>query len=637
MVAQISTPKALSSRPISRLQKIVRLFYTIRHFSLHQLVFFIERRFIRRIFKIAPRHILSRKQGLDALITLPGDLLIYKPLMPLNVINSEAIFRDNAWTFLNVVSAPIGFDTLGAIRPGSDGIDWQAKQQSRLWCYNMHYFDWLNDQNTDVDMQRAIILHWIESNRLALKGVAQTAYSSKEAWEPYTLSLRLVNWVKFLSRSTPDSADNIRIVASLIEQAAWLKRNMEYHIRANHLLKNWVALLAVALSAPFYYSDKQHSAESEDYFSWVFMGLRKEIDLQFKHDGGHYERSPMYHSIALQDLLDIAQMLNSSVDSVPPFSRESFLALQHCVNQKIGAAFHFLSLVTLSDNGIARFSDSCFGIAPSLEALSRYADKLKIVIPQALGAPKDDATPFQLQRADASGFYRFRCEQYDCIVSAGAPSPDYQPGHTHCDLGSFELLVRGTRVITDIGVYEYAPGARRHYSRATHAHNVLQVGDQEQHHIWGEFRVAQRAKVSHLQCSERSLEFCHDGFDGALCHRQFQWDSHGLSVSDTLRVKVGAKQPQSVQSYLHFGPEVDVKPHKDRYWLISHASSNAKGLLAVLEVDEGCDVAHEIVEYYPEFGRVSRVNKLSMKLPIANPLTCGYRLILDDVEVARYL
>ena len=36
--------------------------------------------------------------------------------------------------------------------------------------------------------------------------------------------------------------------------------------------------------------------------------LNQELDEQFLNDGGHFERSPMYHSIILEDLLDIIEL-----------------------------------------------------------------------------------------------------------------------------------------------------------------------------------------------------------------------------------------------------------------------------------------------------------------------------------------
>ena len=40
--------------------------------------------------------------------------------------------------------------------------------------------------------------------------------------------------------------------------------------------------------------------------------------------------------------------------------------------------------------------------------------------------------------------------------------------------------------------------AIRQYERATHSHNTVKIGSKEQTQVWGGFRVAKRAKITHL-------------------------------------------------------------------------------------------------------------------------------------------
>ena len=52
--------------------------------------------------------------------------------------------------------------------------------------------------------------------------------------------------------------------------------------------------------------------EGPDADRWVGLGLKilsKELNEQILEDGGHFELSPMYHSIILEDLLDIINIL----------------------------------------------------------------------------------------------------------------------------------------------------------------------------------------------------------------------------------------------------------------------------------------------------------------------------------------
>jgi hypothetical protein len=65
------------------------------------------------------------------------------------------------------------------------------------------------------------------------------------------------------------------------------------------------------------------------------------------------------------------------------------------------------------------------------------------------------------------------------IIDCDAVSPSYQPGHTHCDMLSYELALDGRPVFVDTGVYDYEPSAERAWSRSTRAHNTVGVDGAE--------------------------------------------------------------------------------------------------------------------------------------------------------------
>ena len=73
------------------------------------------------------------------------------------------------------------------------------------------------------------------------------------------------------------------------------------------------------------------------------------------------------------------------------------------------------------------------------------------------------------------------------IFDCGPLGPDYQPGHGHCDVLSYELSLHGQRVVVDTGVSTYEPGPERSYERSTAAHNTLRIDGEEQAEIVGEF------------------------------------------------------------------------------------------------------------------------------------------------------
>ena len=111
------------------------------------------------------------------------------------------------------------------------------------------------------------------------------------------LSLRIVNWIKWALAGNLLAANTIH---SLALQARYLARRSEYHLLGNHLLANAKALVFAGL---FF--------AGEEADAWLAQGLQilaAELPEQILADGGHFERSPMYHCLVLEDLLDLCNL-----------------------------------------------------------------------------------------------------------------------------------------------------------------------------------------------------------------------------------------------------------------------------------------------------------------------------------------
>ncbi len=382
-------------------------------------------------------------------------------------------------------------------------IDWANTDMPKLWRYNLHYFDYLQEPQRSVENKSHLVSDWIEHN----------PQGTVDAWEPYTASLRIVNWVKFfLSLSAASLKNNTGDAGgangeshtglkpewfkSLYSQALWIEQNIEYHILANHYLKNGVALFF----AGAYF-------QGPDADRWLKKGaqiLREELDEQFLADGGHYERSPMYHSICVTDYLDVLNLARHSQGVLSPEDQAGFA-------QRMTRSLDFLSDICLPDNEIPLFNDSAFGIAPTQKQIFDYAKKV-------IGyEPPVRPSGLTTHSHAASGYFVCRNDQDAIIIDCGSIGPEYQPGHAHCDTLSFELAIDGRRVIVDSGVHDYEPSQERTYARSTKAHNTVAVDGEEQSEIWGVFRVARRARPLEArieQQPDRSVWFtgAHDGY-----------------------------------------------------------------------------------------------------------------------------
>jgi len=99
------------------------------------------------------------------------------------------------------------------------------------------------------------------------------------------------------------------------------------------------------------------------------------------------------------------------------------------------------------------FNDAAFDIAPTLAALTEYA--------AALGVACDMAPLADIEALTGSGYVRLQIGPAVMIADVGEIGPDHLPGHAHADTLSFELSLRGQRVLVNGGTSTYEVGAER--------------------------------------------------------------------------------------------------------------------------------------------------------------------------------
>ena len=115
------------------------------------------------------------------------------------------------------------------------------------------------------------------------------------AADPYPISLRGINWIKFVSlhREELTPSQLAMIDTSLYSQYRVLERRTERHLLANHYLENGFSLLFAAV----YFRDAAFWKKARQI-------VTAQLEEQILPDGAHYELSPMYHCVILEDLPD---------------------------------------------------------------------------------------------------------------------------------------------------------------------------------------------------------------------------------------------------------------------------------------------------------------------------------------------
>lgn len=408
--------------------------------------------------------------------------------------------------------APACLRFLGVQHELAQAQDWNRADWPKLWLYNAHYFDDLVavDAVARSAWHQGLIERWLEENP-PVAGMG---------WEPYPLSLRIVNWLKWAA-----AGNELSLAArhSVAVQARCLSQRLEVHLLGNHLWANAKALV---------FAGAAH--EGVEAAAWLRLGLamvERELHAQILSDGGHFERSPMYHAIVLEDLLDLLQLAR-----IHPGHWTAPARVAHW-RALAAHMLDWLRAMTHPDGHIAQFNDAALEIAPNFAALRDYAGQLRVTC---------DTNPMPaLKTLSDSGYFRLACGPAVLIADAGAIGPDHQPGHAHADTLSFELSLHGRRVLVNAGTSTYESGRLRQWQRGTAAHNSVIVDGQDSSEVWAAFRVARRARPQSIRWHEEidalTLEAAHDGYrrlPGKVTPwRRWQLAPTGLRVTDRFEGK----------------------------------------------------------------------------------------------------
>jgi len=425
-------------------------------------------------------------------------------------------------------------------------VDWDDAAEGPLWAFHLHQLDWLRHPELAPEDRTRHLLDWVERHRQGI------------GWQPGPISLRALTWLKLLttpgalaldaapvSANVPVAAADTegagdpgeRLCASLASQLETLQRHLEHRLLANHYLSNLLALVAggAALEGP--------AADA-----WLGHGpaLRGQLREQILPDGAHVERSPMYHALLLENVLDVLGFVRAAARQGRTLPGDLGAELADAAARMLGA----LQVYTHPDGEIALFADSAFGIAHPPEALAGYAAARGV-------EPRPPARRGVL--ADA-GYVRMERGPWSLLVSTAGPMPPYQPGHAHCDALAFELCVEGRRVVTDTGVFEYVPGPRRQRARATRSHATLEVDGRDQAEIWGAHRVGGRPRVrlvaagSDPDAGARVEATCAGWATPDAVHRRvLALGDAVLTVTDTIE----GRRPRRVRLVLPLAPGIE--------------------------------------------------------------------------------
>lgn len=464
------------------------------------------------------------------------------------------------------------------------GWDNNFYKMPKLWRYNQHYFDNLNsiDAHMNQKWHKNILDIWVSENPLG-KSIG---------WDPYPTSLRIVNWIKWhlIEKDLSDKCIN-----SLALQARWLNKKIEWHILGNHLFSNAKALIFAGL----FFSNK----ESEIWFNKGLKIVDQEVNEQVLNDGGNFERSPMYHALFLEDLLDIINLLQVYEND---FSKSKINDWKNLANKML----RWLACMTHPNDEISFFNDAVNGVAPGIKSLNNYA--------KALGVTYKNIEFEKITHLSESGYIRYNSRNAVAILDVGQIGPRYIPSHAHADTLSFELSLFKEKFLVNVGISDYENSIYRKYERSTKAHNTVEINNKNSSEVWSNFRVGRRAYPFDLEIKEEksffSISCSHDGYKhlkGNPIHRR-SWSFYKNSMVVTDKIYGNFRK---CFAYFHFHPLVKIA--KNQKGDLNIELPNGKKVL--LQVKTGKAELNNSY-YSPEFGK--KYKTICLKILFVTKSSC---------------
>ena len=461
--------------------KIVLLYNTIRYLRLKQIFY--------RIYYIIRKPRLPER--IDRKLKNDSRRLNFR----FGIKNLKS-YDNGVFTFLNIAHK-------------FNKIDWNFSEHGKLWLYNLNYFDFLNQDSISNDEGLSLIKDYIENQSKIKVGL-----------EAYLTSLRIINWIKFISFH---QICDKKIDSTLFKHLLLLNKNLEFHLLGNHLLENAYALFLGA----FYFDDQKILKKAERL-------LQTQLDEQILSDGAHFELSPMYHQVLLLRLLDCINFLKNNKNK-----NDSLL---NYLIAKSAIMLSWLKKVTYKSGDIPKVNDSTFDIVVSSKDIFDYAKELDV----------------KIQNFDLSDSYyrKWVINKFEIFMDIGRIGPNYIPGHGHADTFNFELFYDEKPIIVDLGISTYDKNSTRLLERSTESHNTVTIDGENSSEIWDSFRVARRAKIIYLKEQQNKIIATHDGYKriGANHTRTFIKFDNFFVVEDHIK----SNKNHKIESFLHFHPNCEV-------------------------------------------------------------------------------
>jgi uncharacterized heparinase superfamily protein len=584
------------------LSGLFRTLRTVRHLRLSQIVWRLRYRHRRGRPAIAhkiPGQLMVRRTFPD----VPTDSL-YDPCDP-DLVNR---LREGKLRLLG--------DTRSLI--DSNQVDWCLGEmnENRLWTITLHYHRWawelarvVKEGGPERDeasaLLRRLLGDWITRADLSARGARDLA------WNSYAIATRIGWWCRLWhllgeeGRTDWGPLETI-FLESLFTQAAWLESNIEWDLRANHLLRDAVGLV---WAGRFF--------EGPRAARWLREGTRIALEQtreQVLPDGGHFERSPMYHVEVMEDFLNLSFLMEDMGAS---------LRMEHIWNKMA----RFLVWVRHPDGQVPLLNDGGFNGAATPEAMLRLGNR-------HFAPALDDRLPEWGRFFPQFGLVTWHDRRWSLFFDVGEVGVDYQPGHAHADTLSIEASFAGRRLFVDPGTFSYDNDPRRHADRSTASHNTISIDQTNSSEVWHIFRVGRRARPEQI-----NVKLDKDHFTATAAHNGYRrltglvTPKRKVSISPegilSIQDQIDGRGKHQIEGGLLLGPDFKAEP-QDSGWLVTDGE-NHLAVDFITDAPEAWQLSIEPAVYHPEYGLELETVRLCYKAD--RPLPCQIEIQVKPIEI----
>ncbi len=352
----------------------------------------------------------------------------------------------------------------------------------------------------------------------------------EEAWRNDRIGQRLALWLTNFQTVAETPEETGLLLQSLHRQAVHLFRNRRQRPEtAGCPLETYRGLIAAALSFP----------NQRKKLPYIYQEFEAHIAENILPDGGHRERNPERHFLALRTLAHIRHMLLAARLEPPQ-------ALQPAIDRMAP----LLAAHTLGDGGLTQFNGG--------HALS--ADQVGAVM-ELSGSRAQPASS-----APHTGLHRLAAQRTRLAIDAGPPRAEPPTAGTpppHAGCLAFEMSVGKHRLIVNCGAAAQGRGGGSELAdllRATAAHSTLTFANTNSSDVIAQGMGSRRIRQVNTRRRELDrnllLESSHDGYAepfGVQIFRSLYLAQDGLDLrgEDVVQAETGSGRPFHIRFHLH--------------------------------------------------------------------------------------